>query len=138
MLIRKNLRRQLAHWLVLVILFMQMVTAAYACPLYGAGSNDGSTPATSTMPCAGMMAADTAPMLDSDQPALCMHHCRGAIPALEHGDVVPHFAAAPTAVLTIRLPEALEPEGLGRAFIRRTQEHPPAPFHRIVHCCLRT
>lgn len=63
--------RSLAHWLSLALLFMQIATAAYACPAWAA---DAAAPAVmAEMPgCDGNMAG----AMDPDQPQMCKAHCQ--------------------------------------------------------------
>ena len=56
--------------LVLLLVFMQLATAAYACP---AAMDPARTMATADMPgCDGDMSTD----IDADQPQLCKAHCQ--------------------------------------------------------------
>lgn len=66
--------RSLVHWLSLALLFMQMATAAYACPAWAADPIAPAAPAAmAEMPgCAGEMRG----ALDPDQPQLCQAHCQ--------------------------------------------------------------
>jgi hypothetical protein len=69
MALRKPLARQLAGWLILLLLCAQWATASYACPRAGAPSAAASM---AGMPdCDGMPAA----AMDPDAPLLCKAHC---------------------------------------------------------------
>lgn len=62
--------RWLSGWLVVVLLFAQLATAAYACPLPPAAA---AAPAMADMPgCDGHRPA----AVDPDQPQLCRAHCQ--------------------------------------------------------------
>jgi hypothetical protein len=99
-LVKTPRRRFLAAWLVLVTLFAQLATAAYACPH---GLADGAKP----MPaCHG---AQSAP--DVDLPQLCKSHCEQGAQSLSPS-VALDLSAAPVllAVLdwTPQAPVALQ------------------------------
>ena len=68
------IRRWLAGWLVLSLLFAQAATAAYACPLWRAV---GSAPTQVMADCAEMasMAGQSGSGIDTAQPHLCKAHC---------------------------------------------------------------
>jgi len=67
---RGRLVRWLSSGLAVTLLFMQLATAAYACPAIG------SAPAVADMPempgCDGMVLG----AMDADQPLLCQAHCQ--------------------------------------------------------------
>ncbi len=68
------MRRWLAGWLVLSLLFAQAATTAYACPLWQAV---GSAPLQVMADCAEMagMATASGSGIDTAQPHLCKAHC---------------------------------------------------------------
>lgn len=71
MLALRRHRGWLSGWLVSVLLFTQMVTAAYACPQLSPAAAD-AVAAMAPMPdCDGRMPAS----MDPDQPQLCKVHC---------------------------------------------------------------
>lgn len=64
----RRLRRWISGGLLMAMLFMQLATAAYACPQLQSAQQDGQMMA---MPgCEGMPA-----QMDDDQPQLCKAHC---------------------------------------------------------------
>lgn len=85
----------LSSWLIAVLLFGQLATAAYACPQQAAAPSGGAMSAMAAMPdCADAMPAS----MDPDQPQLCKAHCEAGLqstnsqaaaldapPALAHG-----------------------------------------------------
>ena len=135
MLLRKSLRRRLSAWLVLAILFTQVATAAYVCPMATAPEQREGSPAMVGMPCAQMMSGGGIGALDPAQPGLCMHHCMDGSQTFDpaHAPSVPAPALLPT--LTMRLPDR---PGLPAwaAQQRSRQRAPPLP-HSIDHCCYR-
>ena len=68
------MRRWLAGWLVLSLLFAQAATAAYTCPLWQAV---GSAPLQVMADCTEMagMAGGSSGGIDTAQPHLCKAHC---------------------------------------------------------------
>ena len=70
MRLHRSLKRWLSCGLVALLLFMQLATAAYACPTELRALR--AAAATESMPgCDGNMARD----MDADQPQLCKAHC---------------------------------------------------------------
>ncbi len=68
----RSARHRVSLWMIGVLLLVQWLTAAYACPQAAARAVDASVPATTVMAeCHGMTAAT----LDPAQPALCKAHC---------------------------------------------------------------
>lgn len=135
MLLRKSLRRWFSGWLVLTILFTQVATAAYVCPMAApAGQREGSS-AMAGMPCAEMMSGGGIQALDPAQPGLCLHHCMDGSQTFEpaHAPSVPASALLPT--LTLRMPER---QGLPAwSAHRRSRERAPPLPHSLDHCCFR-
>ncbi len=71
MRLHRSLKRWLSCGLVALLLFMQLATAAYACPTELRALR--AAAATESMPgCDGNMARD----MDADQPQLCKAHCQ--------------------------------------------------------------
>jgi hypothetical protein len=134
--LRKSLRRWLSGWLVLAILFTQVATAAYACPMATAALGQG-TAAMAAMPCAEMMPGGGATALDLEQPGLCMHHCQDGSLALDQTNPESVPAPALLPALTVRMPD---PAGLASptwAARQRIRERAPPLPHSIDHCCYR-
>ena len=75
----RRTRRLVSGWLIVTLLFMQFVTAAYACTTAGrtAGTAQ-AAPAMAHMPgCHGQMAQSAAASpIDPGQPQLCKAHCQ--------------------------------------------------------------
>ncbi len=125
---RGLIRRRLASWLALAILFTQIATAAHACPMKQA--------AASAMPCAAMMAA--AGTLDAEQPGLCLQHCQhGNTQAADHSPVPLPPLPALVALFTLSPNVPLAADGAQRAAHERRRDHAPPLAHSILHCCYR-
>ncbi|MBC7956060.1 MAG: hypothetical protein H7Y33_09355 [Cytophagales bacterium] len=88
-------RRWLSGWLILALLFMQLATAAYACPAQVTAERTvAATPAMPEMP-----GCDMAQPMDPDQPQLCQAHCQQGNQAVnppQAGD-----AASPPVLLAV-------------------------------------
>lgn len=70
----RKLRRHrgwLSGWLIAVVLFTQLATAAYACPLIAAASEDAKAVMAAMPDCDGTMPE----RMDPEQPQLCKAHC---------------------------------------------------------------
>lgn len=131
---RTPFRRWLAGWLVLATLFMQVATAAYACPT-GAATGTGSAV---TLPC-GMAMDDGASMaqIDPDQPGLCVQHCQAPSQALDQGQSPSIPPPTAVAALTVALaPETVAGSAAWASRSARRDGIPPPP-HSILHCCFR-
>ena len=96
MLLSKPLRRWLSSWLVLAMLFTQLASAAYVCPMatsvvrqVGGSTSTGAMPCETTMPGAG------AAMLDTEQPGLCMQHCQDGSQTVDNA----HLSSIPSPML---------------------------------------
>lgn len=63
-------RAWLSGWLIAVLLFTQLVTAAYACPQFAPAPADVAATMAAMPDCDGMPAS-----MDPDQPQLCKAHC---------------------------------------------------------------
>ena len=78
MIISRRLRRWVSGGVMVALLFMQLATAAYACPQLALDLSDAEHAASAavsmsaSMPDCHAMPADS---MDSDQPALCKAHC---------------------------------------------------------------
>jgi hypothetical protein len=125
---RGLIRRRLASWLTLAILFTQIATAAHACPM--------NQVAASAMPCAAMMAASVA--LDVEQPGLCLQHCQqGNTQAADHSPVPLPPLPALVALFTLSPNEPPADVGSQLAAHERRRDHAPPLAHSILHCCYR-
>jgi hypothetical protein len=129
MLFARYLRRWLAGSLVFALLFMQLASAAYACPVMSGDSSD------SAMPCAEMSGA-SAIVHDMDQPGLCAHHCQPPSQSFDSGHLPALAAPAIVTMLVMSVhdeqPQALAQREQGTAACGRA---PPALS--ILHCCFR-
>lgn len=87
MRMHRKFKRWLSGGLVMLLLFMQLATAAYACPVELQALRDEA--ATTAMPgCDGNMPRD----MDAEQPQLCKAHCQQgehAVGATPVGDWTP-------------------------------------------------
>ena len=76
----RRTRRLVSGWLIVTLLFMQFVTAAYACPAAGRAAGAAqAVPAMVHMPgCPGQMSQTGQPggAMEPDQPQLCKAHCQ--------------------------------------------------------------
>jgi hypothetical protein len=139
MLFPMPLRRWLSSWLVLAVLFTQLATAAYACPMAAVAARQDADSSTdmATMPCAAMMAGAAGVTLDADQPGLCMQHCQDGSQTF---DPVNHASVpAPTLLptLTVRVQEPAGIDLTGWAAHRRSRDSAPPLAHSVAHCCYR-
>lgn len=135
---RRSLRRWLSGWLVLAVLFTQLATAAYACPMASAAiEQSAETTDAEVMPCASMMAGAAGMMLDADQPGLCMQHCQAGSQTVDQSNpaAVPAPALLPT--LKLRTPEPACGALPAWAAHRRSRDSAPPLPHSIDHCCYR-
>ncbi len=125
--------RQTRRWwsggLIAALLFLQLATAAYACPLVARAA----MPAD--MPCAEMMARGL--MNDEAHPGLCAEHCKAGAMNVDAGHAPVVQAFAPAAVLAV-LPEptAQVLPATWAAHDRQRRRAPP-PTHTVLHCCYR-
>lgn len=135
MLIRRSLRRRLAGWLALAILFTQVATAAYACPAQQTAASAVMT--MNGLPCPDGMAADT-PM-DADLPGLCHAHCH-ADDDQQRADPPQPQAALAARVLLFAFDAALAPATMHAApwaAHERNRQRTPAEPHSLLHCVYR-
>lgn len=126
-------RRCWSSCVVAALLFMQLATAAYACP----GATGAERAAMAGMPCAEMMAGSV--MVDADQPGLCFQHCQadaGPLPLDPAQSLVLHAPTLPPTF--VRAPDAEARAGATAwaAHARERERAPPQP-HSIHHCCYR-
>lgn len=129
MVLRRVVRRWFASWLVLAVLFTQVATAAYVCPI---GSKQG----MADLPCAQMMSMAA---LDTEQPGLCQQHCQqgNTQQAPDHNPVVPLPAPTLVALFTLSPVVPLAADGGRLAAHERRRDHAPPLAHSILHCCYR-
>ena len=112
----KSLRRWLSSWLAMAILFTQIATSAYACPLRG---------------------GDQA-MIDADLPSLCIQHCQGDVQTIDQVHIPSIYAPALLGALVVGLPDVGGRLGLEWiAQWRSNRERAPPVAHSILHCCFR-
>lgn len=64
-------RGWLSGWLIALVLFTQLATAAYACPQLSPASDDAAAAMVAMPDCEGSMPTS----MDPDQPQLCKAHC---------------------------------------------------------------
>ncbi|HSV71392.1 MAG TPA: hypothetical protein VLI72_14890 [Methylibium sp.] len=131
---RRSVRRGWAGWLIVALLFVQVATAAYACPLLAnLGRHDAAM--SLDMPCAAMRGGDA--MVDDARPGLCIEHCKAGNPAMEpaQGQAVPPPAWLPWFTVAPVLAEPSDPH-VRAAAERRRSRAPPRPLS-VVHCCYR-
>jgi hypothetical protein len=133
----RPLRRWLSACTVFALLFMQIATSAYACPLIAASS----VPAEA-MPCAGMMADASAPsgidqMAQTDQPSLCIKHCQADPQGVDEGHAP--VLSAPALVTMLALVPAGEATGdtpIPPGAQAEQRATPPPPI-AVLNCCWR-
>lgn len=133
---RRNVRRWLSGWLLFSILFTQIATAAYACPLNKVRAAAQSE-AMEGMPCAEVMAQGS--MMDVAQPGLCQQHCQFGNTQQPADPWQSLQAPAAAPVLLFVLSPAVDPGEAGPGWseqLRRRDRAPP-PSHSILHCCFR-
>jgi hypothetical protein len=89
--------------LVLLLLFMQLATAAYACP--AELQTPRSDAAMATMPdCDGNMARD----MDADQPQLCKAHCQQGEQVVGAGATVGDWTPVPLLLTVLKWQRAAQ------------------------------
>jgi hypothetical protein len=119
--------------LVLVLLYAQLATAAYACP-----ANAGEPTPAAEMPCVGSMDDGGLQVMDPDQAALCLEHCKSGAKAVDAGHAplpLPLTAIAPLVVVLFDDFEAVDARSWASHARERERTRPPA--HSILHCCRR-
>ena len=131
MMLRRPLRRWVSGWFVLMIVFSQILTAAYACPQVGIVEPT-SGASMARMPCASEpMRAE----LDPAQPGLCLQHCQyGSNQAFSDASSSQPHPGPAYAVVVFPAPVAVAPAAVVRD---RDRERAPPPTHAVLHCCLR-
>jgi hypothetical protein len=129
MLLGRPLRRWFCASLVFALLFMQLVTAAHACPLLAAAEQP-----AQAMPC-GDMAADAPQQMPSS--GLCIKHCQPDAQGADftHAPVL----SAPAVVSMLPLVVANEasadaPQRRGAQALPHATRPPPLS---ILNCCRR-
>lgn len=135
----RSLRRWLSGWLVLAVLFTQLATAAYTCPMLSGALEQGTAASDmATMPCAGMTAPGTAEvMLDAAQPGLCLQHCQVGSQTVDQSNTAAVPAWAALQALTVRVPEPATLDRAAWAAHQRSRDGAPPLPHSIHHCCYR-
>ena len=129
MLSRKSLRRWLSVWLVLAVLFTQVATAAYVCPMATAVLAFGAASAE--------MADASAARLDPDRPGLCIHHCQGGSQTIDQANPASVPAPALLPTLVVRMPGLASLELPAWAAQQRSRDRDGPLPHSIDHCCYR-
>jgi hypothetical protein len=134
MRLARSLRRCLSGTLVLVLLFAQLATAAYACPAVSPVERA----QAASMPCIGSMENGTLQSMDPDQAALCFEHCKAGAHAVDAGHALAVAAPAPSPVLVVAAladdAAVLAPSWASHA---RTRERTRPVTHSVLHCCWR-
>ena len=103
MRVHRAFRRWVSGGLVMLLLFMQLATAAYACPtelrtLHGEA-------ATATMPgCDGNMPRT----MDADQPQLCKAHCQQGERVVGAGATVGDWTPVPLLLTVLKWQRAAQ------------------------------
>ena len=134
MILSKLLRRWVSGGLLMAMLFMQLATAAYACPQPAQVRSGGAVMSTmSDMPDCAAMGANP---LDEAQPLLCKAHCSQGVAstaAAAAPDLQPNPAAT-TLLLGIVLPTSAAPLAVAAAGQPRTPLRPPGapPLYLLV------
>jgi hypothetical protein len=132
--LRRAFRRWLSGWLMLAILFTQIATAAYACPMLLA---DRASDAGAAMPCMEMMSKGAG--LDADQLGLCIQHCQfgSTQQPAEALQVLVADVPALVALFTVApvIDQLLTPASLAARQHGRAQA--PEPPLSIRLCCFR-
>lgn len=131
-------KRALSRVLIGLLLFMQLVVAAYACPLLS--TERPATPATASSMQSGNP-CDTEfgdrSLMDDIGGHVCAEHCRYGQQSADH----PPAPALSPAVLTALYPLASPAEPAGHGLPRPAADDPAAvasPPHAILHCCFRS
>ncbi|RZU00894.1 hypothetical protein [Rivibacter subsaxonicus] len=129
-------RRGLSSWLIAAILFIQIATSAYACPMNRLPADDGQD-AMAGMPCAEAVSGGVA--LDADQPGLCQQHCQQGT-TQQPVDQTPLPLVQPAAMVPLFSLDPPVPAGADHAQFaahERRRDHAPPPARSILLCCYR-
>lgn len=117
------------------VLFTQLATAAYACPMNRSGTD--APAAMAGLPCAEMLGSGV--VLDPEQPGLCLQHCQFGN-TQQPADAPPSLQAPSVAppMLFVVVPAPLADVDAARWLQRqRVRERSPALALSIAHCCYR-
>lgn len=125
-------RRLWSGCLIAALLFMQLATAAYACPLLSKQGNS-TLSMSATLPCAEMMAQGK--VAGDEQPGLCIEHCKAGSQSVERAPAVPAPMPALFALVSV---SNLVAERAGPALRSAAlRDRAPPLAHSVVHCCYR-
>ena len=135
-LFSRPLRRRLASLMALVILAVQMATAAYACD----AAFKAQLPADEMAAMQGCMENMSAPkgMTDTDNPGLCKAHCSADATASSEqaGGALQLPASAPLLYIAWTFFFAVPLRGRRLPRAPKTERATPPPLS-ILHCCYR-
>lgn len=132
------LRRRLAGFMVLVLLAVQMATAAYACPAAVAAPASDKAPTMAGMPGCTQSTETPGGMVDPSQPGLCLAHCNADSAASSDQGSGALQLPTPVPVLYIAAALSIAIPLRGRRLPRapKTERATPLPLS-VLHCCYR-
>lgn len=125
-------RRWWSSGLIAAWLFVQLATAAYACPLL-ARPGGASAAMSADLPCAEMMAQGL--MDDGAQPGLCAEHCKAGTQSAEPGQAPQLPAPALVALFSVSAPPVQHTNRSAWTALQR--DRPPPLALSVLHCCYR-
>lgn len=137
----RSLQRQLARWLVGVLLLAQLAVASYACPLMSAALRAGQPPqALALQPAAQAMAAampDCGEMAGAADPGsanLCAEHCKYG---QQSDQALSLLLPVALLMLLYTSPAATAPALAAAAAAAQDARLAPPPGHAVLHCVYR-
>jgi len=143
MRLNRTARTWWSRALIASLLFLQLASAAYACPMMSSPPVDATLAVTASMagmPCAQAMAGEELAarvVMDADQPGLCHEHCTGGSQIIEPAATDALAAPAIVVLFVIAAPDASAGEASGWQARQVERNSAPPPPHAILHCCFR-
>lgn len=117
-----RIRQRRIAWIVLLgLLFAQLATAAYACPLLEAATGYAQPPQVASTPCEDMTAGAS-----EDRTALCHEHCKADLKLVDTQPLV-DFATNATVFFILAAPvhdDATAPDGPVESWLVRSTALP--------------
>lgn len=116
-------RSWLSGWLIAVLLFTQLATAAYACPQLVPAAGDAGTAMVGMPDCSGAMPAS----MDPEQPQLCKAHCESGQTSVNSQPATPDVPLGLAIGATLAgIVDAADAAQLAAAMPASLGEGPPA------------
>jgi hypothetical protein len=134
----RSLRRRLAGLMVLVLLAIQMATAAYACPTAVAAPASDKAVAMAGMPGCTQSTETPCGMVDPRQPGLCLAHCNADnVASSDQGSGTLQLPPpVPALYIAMALFVVVPLRGRRLPHAPKTERATPLPLS-VLHCCYR-